>query len=204
MEAQLKQISTGKDMAIELSDNFSVDYNEHVVHRLVTAYQAKARSGSKQNKSRSDVSGGGKKPWRQKGTGNARAGTTRGPLWRSGGVTFAARPRDYSQKVNRKFYRAGLRTIFSQLLRESRLSFVDDLVLETPKTKALLAQLDALKLSNVYIISADLNLELYLASRNLHHVHVGTVSDIHIPRLLSHDHVLITKKALEHIEERIA
>ena len=203
MEAQLKQISTGKDVVIELSDNFSVDYNEHVVHRLVTAYQAKARCGSKQNKSRSDVSGGGKKPWRQKGTGNARAGTTRGPLWRSGGVTFAARPRDYSQKVNRKFYRAGLRTILSQLLRESRLSFVDDFVLETPKTKALLAQLDAMKLSNVYIISADLNLELYLASRNLHHVHVGTVSDIHIPRLLAHDHVLITQKALTHIEERL-
>jgi large subunit ribosomal protein L4 len=182
---------------------FAREYNEDLVHQVVTAYMAGARQGTRAQKTRSDVRGGGKKPWRQKGTGRARAGTIRSPIWRSGGVTFAARPQDHSQKVNRKMYRAALRSIMSELARQDRLVVVESLELEAPKTKLLVKQLGDYGLDNVLIVSAEVGENLYLAARNLHKVDVRDVDGIDPVSLIGHEKVVVTVDAVKKFEEML-
>jgi large subunit ribosomal protein L4 len=182
---------------------FAREYNEDLVHQVVTAYLAGARQGTRAQKTRSDVSGGGKKPWRQKGTGRARAGTIRSPIWRSGGVTFAARPQDHSQKVNRKMYRAAMRSIMSELARQGRLLVVESVDIEAPKTKLLVQQLGEYGLDNVLIVTAALEENLYLAARNLHKVDVRDVDGLHPVSLIPYDKVMITVDAVKKFEEML-
>ena len=182
---------------------FAKEYNEELVHQVVTAYMAGARQGTRAQKNRAAVSGGGKKPWRQKGTGRARAGTIRSPIWRSGGVTFAAQPQDHSHKVNRKMYRAALRTIMSELARQDRLVVVESLDLEQPKTKLLVEQLGAYGLDNVLIVSAEVGENLYLAARNLHKIDVRDVDGIDPVSLIAHDKVMVTVDAVKKFEEML-
>lgn len=183
---------------------FGREFNEDLVHQVVTAYFAGGRQGTKAQKSRADVSGGGRKPWRQKGTGRARAGTIRSPLWRSGGVTFAARPRDHAQKVNRKMYRAALCAILSELARQERLVLVDDFVLTQPKTKELCGKLGALGLNNVLIVTDEVTENLWLSARNLHQVDVSDVEGVDPVRLIGFDKVLMTVSAVKKLEEALA
>lgn len=183
---------------------FGREFNEDLVHQVVTAYFAGARQGTKAQKTRSEVSGGGRKPWRQKGTGRARAGTIRSPLWRSGGVTFAARPRDHAQKVNRKMYRAALCSILSELARQERLVLVDDFVVAQPKTKELCAKLGALGLTNVLIVTDQVTENLWLSARNLHQVDVSDVEGVDPVRLIGFDKVLMTVSAVKKLEGVLA
>ncbi|MGS2724264.1 50S ribosomal protein L4 [Porticoccus sp. GXU_MW_L64] len=182
---------------------FGNEYNQDLVHQAVTAYLAGARQGTRAQKNRSAVSGGGKKPWRQKGTGRARAGTIRSPIWRSGGVTFAAQPQDHSQKLNRKMYRGALRSILSELARQERLVVVESFDLDAPKTKGLVAKLGDLGLQEALIVSEEVNENLYLASRNLHKVDVRDVSAIDPVSLIKFDKVVVTVSALKKIEEML-
>jgi len=182
---------------------FAREYNEDLVHQVVVAYLAGARQGTRAQKTRSEVSGGGKKPWRQKGTGRARAGTTRSPIWRSGGVTFAAKPQDHTQKVNRKMYRAAMQSIMSELARQNRLMVVESLDLEAPKTKLLVQQLGAFGVDNVLIVSAEVNENLYLAARNLHKVDVRDVEGIDPLSLIGHEKVIVTVDAVKKLEEML-
>ena len=182
---------------------FAREYNEDLVHQVVTAYMAGARQGTRAQKNRAAVSGGGKKPWRQKGTGRARAGTTRSPIWRSGGVTFAAQPQDHSQKVNRKMYRAAMQSIMSELARQDRLLVVESLDLDAPKTKLLVKQLGEFGLDNVLIVSTEVGENLYLAARNLHKVDVRDVEGIDPLSLIGHDKVMVTVDAVKKIEEML-
>ncbi|WP_020406330.1 50S ribosomal protein L4 [Hahella ganghwensis] len=182
---------------------FARDFNEALVHQVVTAYMAGARQGSKAQKTRSEVSGGGKKPWRQKGTGRARAGTIRSPIWRSGGVTFAAKPRDYAQKVNKKMYRAAMQSILSELVRQERLVVVEDMSVEAPKTKAFNAKLKDMGLENALIIAEAVDQNLYLASRNIPHVNVCDAVAIDPVSLIAHEKVVVTVPALKKIEEML-
>ena len=182
---------------------FARDFNESLVHQLVTAYLAGARQGSKAQKSRSDVSGGGAKPWRQKGTGRARAGTSRSPIWRSGGVTFAARPRDYDQKLNKKMYRAAMQAIWSELVRQDRLVVVDSFDVEDHKTKAFTAKLAGLDLDKVLIVDSEISKNLYLASRNVPHVAVAEANGVDPVSLVSFEKVLVTVSALKKVEEML-
>jgi large subunit ribosomal protein L4 len=182
---------------------FAREYNEDLVHQVVTAYMAGARQGTRAQKTRSDVRGGGKKPWRQKGTGRARAGTIRSPIWRSGGVTFAARPQDHSQKVNRKMYRAALCSIMSELARQDRLVVVESLDLEAPKTKLLVKQLGEYGLEAALIVSVDVGENLYLAARNLHKVDVRDVDGIDPVSLIGHEKVVVTVDAVKKFEEML-
>lgn len=183
---------------------FGRDFNEPLVHQVVVAYMAAGRQGSKAQKTRSEVSGGGKKPWRQKGTGRARAGSIRSPIWRGGGVTFAAKPRDYEQKVNRKMYRGALQCIFSELVRQERLVVVDDFPVETPKTKVLAEKLKALDLTNVLIVTEEVGENLFLAARNLPHVDVRDAAGIDPVSLIAFEKVLVTVPALKKLEEALA
>jgi large subunit ribosomal protein L4 len=183
---------------------FAREYNEDLVHQVVTAYLAGARQGTRAQKTRSDVSGGGKKPWRQKGTGRARAGTIRSPIWRSGGVTFAARPQDHSQKVNRKMYRAAMRSIMSELARQDRLLVVESMEIEAPKTRLLVQQLGEYGLDSVLIVTAALGENLYLAARNLHKVDVRDVDGVDPVSLIAYDKVMITVDAVKKFEEMLA
>lgn len=195
---------TGSGKGISVSDaTFAKDFNEPLVHQVVTAYLAGARQGTRAQKTRSEVRGGGKKPWRQKGTGRARAGTIRSPLWRSGGVTFAARPQDHSQKVNRKMYRAAMRSIFSELVRQERLVVVDELVAETPKTKAFTGKLKELGLSNALIVSESVEQNLHLAARNIPYIDVRDVAGVDPVSLVAYDKVVVTVPALKKIEEML-
>ncbi len=199
--------ATGKESkkSVELSDDsFAQEFNEPLIHQVVTAYLAGARQGSRAHKNRSDVSGGGAKPWRQKGTGRARAGTIRSPLWRTGGVTFAATPQDHSQKVNKKMYRGAMRSIVSELLRQDRLIIIDKFSLELPKTKELVAKLAAMDLENVLIVPEAIDDNLYLASRNLHKVGLVSASSIDPVSLVGYDKVLMTVGAIKQIEEALA
>ena len=191
--------------SVELAETaFAREYNEALVHQVVVAYMAAGRQGSRAQKNRSAVSGGGKKPWRQKGTGRARAGTTRSPIWRSGGVTFAAQPQDHSTKVNRKMYRGALRCIVSELIRQQRLVAVESFVVEAPKTKALLTQLKELEISNGLIITEEVDENLFLAARNVKAVDVRDVEAIDPVSLISYDKVLITVPALKKLEGVLA
>ncbi len=193
------------DGSVEISEAaFGREFNEALVHQVVVAYMAGGRQGTKAQKSRSDVRGGGRKPWRQKGTGRARAGTIRSPIWRGGGATFAARPQDHSEKVNRKMYRGALQCILSELIRQDRLVACESFTVDAPKTKGLVAALDALSLSNVLIVSDDVDENLYLASRNLKDVDVRDVQGVDPVSLLSHEKVLITVGALKKLEEALA
>jgi len=180
---------------------FGSEYKEALVHQLVTAYLAGGRSGTKAQKNRARVSGGGAKPWNQKGSGRARAGTIRSPLWRSGGVTFAAKPRDYSQKVNKKMYRAGIRSIFSELARQERLLIVDDITVDAPKTKQLVAKLKELDVSKTLIVTETGDEKLYLSARNLHQVEVTDVAGLNPVNLVGFEKVVITVGAIRAIEE---
>ncbi|MDH4039499.1 MAG: 50S ribosomal protein L4 [Gammaproteobacteria bacterium] len=182
---------------------FAREYNEDLVHQVVTAYMAGARQGTRAQKTRSEVAGGGKKPWRQKGSGRARAGTIRSPIWRSGGVAFAAKPQDHSQKVNRKMYRAALRSIMSELARQDRLVVVESMDLAAPKTKLLVQQLGEYGLDSVLIVSAEVGENLYLAARNLHKVDVRDVDGIDPVSLIGHEKVMITVDAVKKFEEML-
>jgi len=196
---------TGGKGSVEVSDtNFGVDYNEALIHQVVTAHRAHARKGSKRQKNRSDARGGGAKPWRQKGTGRARAGTIRSPIWVGGGRAFAARPRDYSQKVNRKMYRAAMRAIVSELIRQDRLVVVDSIAVAQPKTRDLVGQLQELSLNHVLIMVDEYDQNLCLAARNLPWVDVLDLREINPVSLIRYEKVLATKAAVEKLEERLS
>ncbi|WP_148861597.1 50S ribosomal protein L4 [Marinobacter fonticola] len=195
---------TGSGEGVSVSDaTFAKDFNESLVHQVVTAYMAGARQGTRAQKTRSEVSGGGKKPWRQKGTGRARAGTIRSPIWRTGGVTFAAKPQDHSQKVNRKMYRAAMRSILSELVRQERLVVVDDVTVDSPKTKAFSAKLKDLGVSNALILADSVEQNLHLASRNIPHVDVRDVAGLDPVSLVAFENVVVTVPALKKIEEML-
>jgi len=179
-------------------------FNETLIHQLVTKYLAGARAGTKAQKTRSEVSGGGIKPFRQKGTGRARAGTTRGPIWRSGGVTFAAKPKSFEQKINKKMYKVGIRSIFSELLRQERLVVSNDIIPATAKTKDLNQKLKSIDGKRILIIADDVNENLILAARNIPYVEVATAETVNPVSLVSADKVIVTSGALKQIEERLA
>lgn len=183
---------------------FGQDFNETLVHQLVTKYLSAARAGTKAQKNRAAVSGGGAKPFRQKGTGRARAGTTRGPIWRHGGVAFAAQPRSYDQKLNKKMYKVGIRSIFSELLRQNRIAIFDDIFPASPKTKELLEKIKGIVDGRLLIVTEELNENLILAARNLPYVAVLTPSSVDPVSLVSADKVIATTTALKQIEERLA
>jgi large subunit ribosomal protein L4 len=188
--------------AVELDDDvFAKEYNETLVHQAVVAYMAAGRAGTKAQKSRSDVSGGGAKPWRQKGTGRARAGTSRGPIWRKGGVTFAARPRDFSKKLNKKMYRSAMCSILSELIRSDSLVIVDSFSVGEPKTKAMVAELDKLGVSNVLLISDEEDKNLALSARNIPNCETLTVSKLNPVSLVNHDKVVISSAAVKKVQE---
>lgn len=195
----------GANGSVEVSDlAFGKEFNEALVHQVVNAYLAGARQGTKAQKTRSEVSGGGAKPFRQKGTGRARAGTIRSPIWRSGGVTFAAKPRSHSQKVNKKMYRAAMRCIFSELVRQDRLVVVDQFSMDTPKTKQFIAKMKEFDLANALIVTEDVEANLYLAARNVPHVDVRDVAGIDPVSLVGFEKVVVTVPALKKIEEALA
>jgi len=196
------QLNVSGGQAIEVSDvTFAAQFNETLVHQAVVAYMAGGRQGTRKQKTRAEVSGGGKKPWRQKSTGRARAGSTRGPIWRGGGATFAARSQNFEQKLNRKMYRAALRSILAELVRNERLVVVPEFVVEAPKTKALLGKLGELNLNDVLIISESIDENLYLAARNLPHVDVRDVLGADPVSLIAFEKVLVTVPALKKFEE---
>ena len=183
---------------------FGQDFNEALVHQVVVAYMAAGRAGTHAQKNRSAVRGGGAKPWRQKGTGRARAGTIRSPLWRGGGKTFAATTRDYSQKVNKKAYRVAIRAILSELVRQDRLVVVESFSVEAPKTKELISRLKEMDIDRVLIVHDDPDENLFLAARNLPHVDVEDTSIVDPVSLIGFDKVLITVAALRQFEEKLA
>ena len=200
MKLQLKNAAS----EIQLSDvAFGRAYNEALVHQVVTAYMAGGRAGTKRQKSRAEVRGGGKKPWSQKGTGQARAGSSRSPLWVGGGRTFAARPRDFSQKVNRKMYRAAMQSMVSELIRQDRLLVVENLEVSAPRTKLLTAKLAELGASRALILVEAYEEKLFLAARNIPHVEVMPAASLDPLSLIKHDKVIATVGALRLLEQRL-
>ena len=205
MELSVVKPGKKKPGTVEVSEaTFARDYNESLIHQVVTAYLAGGRQGTRAQKNRSAVAGGGKKPWRQKGTGRARAGTIRSPIWRSGGVTFAATPQDHSQKVNKKMYRSAMRSILSELARSERLVVVESMSLDQPKTKLLVEALKGYGLDNVLIVASEVDQNLYLASRNLHKVDVRDVEGVDPVSLIAHEKVVVTVDAVKKFEEALA
>ena len=199
------ELKTNTGAAVAVSEAaFGREFNESLVHQIVTAYMAGGRQGSKAQKTRSEVSGGGIKPWRQKGTGRARSGTSSSPIWRSGGVTFAAKPRNFEQKVNKKMYRAAMQSILSELVRQERLVVADSFAVESHKTKEFVAKLKDMELSNVLIVADDIDEKLYLAARNVPHVGVTEASAIDPVSLIAFEKVLVTVDALKKLEETYA
>jgi large subunit ribosomal protein L4 len=199
--------ATGKasKKTVAVSDaNFGGDFNEALVHQAVVAYLAGERAGTRAQKNRSAVRGGGKKPWRQKGTGRARAGTIRSPLWRSGGVTFAAQPQDHSQKLNKKMYRAAMRSILSELVRQERLLLIDNFEMDAPKTKDLADKLKALGVDKGLLVTTDLSEALYLSARNLPNIGICDVQAIDPVSLVRFDKVVMTVSAVQKLEEALA
>ena len=191
--------------SVEVAETaFGVAFNEALVHQVVNAYLAGARAGTRAQKNRSAVRGGGIKPWRQKGTGRARAGTIRSPIWVGGGRAFAAKPRDHGQKVNKKMYRSALRSVFSELVRQERLVVVEQLSLEAPKTRLLAEQLGRMGLRDVLILNEAFDENLFLAARNLPHVGVCDVASVDPLVLLRFDKLLLTLPALKLIEQRLS
>jgi large subunit ribosomal protein L4 len=198
---KLKLVS-GSDLEVSEA-TFGQKFNETLVHQVVTAYRAAGRAGTKAQKSRAEVRGGGKKPWAQKGTGQARAGSSRSPIWVGGGKTFAAKPRDFSQKVNRKMYRGAIRSMLSELARTDRLVVTDSIPLEAAKTRLLANQLKSWSLEKVLIVVEATDEKLYLASRNLPYVEVLEATALNPLSLASYDKVLLTVAAVKRIEERL-
>ena len=197
------QLHNSKE-TITVSDAvFDLEYKESLIHQLVTAFMATGRAGTVAQKNRSAVRGGGAKPWNQKGTGRARAGTSRSPLWRSGGVTFAAQPRDYTQKLNKKMYRAGMRSMLSELNRQQRLLIVEDITVDAPKTRQMAAKLADLGVSKTLIITETGDESLYLSARNLPHVEISDVAGMNPVNLLRYDHVVVTVGAIRAIEDAL-
>jgi large subunit ribosomal protein L4 len=193
------------EKTVSVSDlAFDASFNEPLVHQLVVSYMSAARSGTKAQKNRAAVSGGGAKPWRQKGTGRARAGTIRGPLWRSGGVTFAASPRDYAQKLNKKMYRVGMRSLVSELVRQQRMILIEDLGVSEAKTKVMIARLKELGVSNALILTDGLDSTVYLAARNIPHIQVMDIAVVDPLSLVRQEHVVIDQAALKKLEERLS
>ena len=204
MKLKVLNISTNKSSSAEVADSvFARDFNQSLVHQVTTAYMAGGRQGSKAQKSRSTANGGGKKPWKQKGTGRARAGTSRSPIWRSGGVTFAAQPRSYAQKVNKKMYKGAISVIFSELVRSKRLKVVNDFGVNDAKTKNITALLKTLKLKDALLMTDELNENLYLSSRNLYHVGVCDTQSIDPVSLIGYENVVVTEAALKKIEAQL-
>jgi large subunit ribosomal protein L4 len=199
---KLKMVSGAAELQVSEA-TFGLKFNESLVHQVITAYRAAGRAGTKAQKSRAEVSGGGKKPWAQKGTGQARAGSNRSPIWVGGGKTFAAKPRDFEQKVNRKMYRGALRSMLSELARTERLVVTESLALEAPKTKLLAGQLKAWSLESVLIVVEASDEQLFLAARNLPHVEVIEVSALNPLSLARHAKVLMTVGAVKMLEERL-
>jgi large subunit ribosomal protein L4 len=185
-------------------DAFAASFNETLVHQLVVSYMASGRAGSKAQKTRSQVRGGGAKPWRQKGTGRARAGTIRSPIWRSGGVTFAATPRDYSKKLNKKMYRVGMRSLVSELVRQDRLILIDKLGVTEPKTGQMQARLEELGVNDALLLTDGLDSAVYLAARNIPNIQVMDISIVDPVSLLQQEKVVIDEAALKKLEERLA
>ncbi|OGT87717.1 MAG: 50S ribosomal protein L4 [Gammaproteobacteria bacterium RIFCSPLOWO2_12_FULL_52_10] len=201
MDITLHKTGKKKSEKISVSDAvFAAAYNEPLIHQVLTAYMAGSRAGTKAQKTRADVRGGGRKPWKQKGLGRARAGTIRSPLWRGGGVTFAARPRTFTKKVNRKMYQGAMRSIFSELVRQERLQCIDIFKLEEPKTKAAIEFLSGLGLRDVLIITDEVTENLYLSTRNLPSVEVIDTNEINPYSLIGFENVLMTKAAIQRVE----
>jgi large subunit ribosomal protein L4 len=197
------QLHNSKE-TITVSDAvFGLEYKESLIHQLVTAYMAAGRSGTVAQKNRSAVRGGGAKPWNQKGTGRARAGTSRSPLWRSGGATFAAQPRDYTQKLNKKMYRAGIRSMLSELNRQQRLLIVEDVTVDAPKTKQMTAKLADLGVVKTLIVTETGDEKLYLSARNIPNVEITDVAGMNPVNLVRYDHVVVTVGAIRAIEESL-
>ncbi len=199
---KLKVANGGPELTVS-DENFGREYNEALVFQILNAYRAAGRAGTKAQKSRAEVRGGGRKPHSQKGTGQARAGSIRSPIWVGGGRAFAARPRDYSQKVNRKMYRGALRAMLSELVRQDRLVVVPAFSVEAPKTKILAGQLKTLSLDDVLVVVEALDEKLFLAARNLPNVEVVTVAGVNPVSLARHDKVLTTVGAVKLLEERL-
>ena len=201
MELVLKDAKGG----LEVSEaTFGRDFNEALVHQVVVAFGAGARQGTKAQKTRSEVRGGGKKPWRQKGTGRARAGTIRSPIWVGGGRAFAAKPQDHSQKVNKKMYRGAIKSILSELVRQDRLVVVEKFGVDAPKTKALKAKLAELDLNDVLIVTPEVDENLFLSARNLYKVDVRDVQGVDPVSLIAFEKVLMTADAVKQLEEALA
>jgi len=199
---KLKMQGTGSVDVAETT--FGADFNEALVHQVVTAYLAGGRAGTKAQKNRAAARGGGAKPWRQKGTGRARAGTIRSPIWVGGGRAFAAQPRNHAQKVNKKMYRAALRSVLSELIRQDRLVIVKELDLEAPKTRLLATRLKELDLDSVLILNEAFDEKVYLAARNLPNVGICDAASIDPVVLMRFEKVLVTLPALKLIEERLS
>jgi large subunit ribosomal protein L4 len=205
MGLQIPALNGSNSSNIEVQEAiFGQSYNETLIHQLVTRYLSGARAGTKAQKTRSDVSGGGIKPWKQKGTGRARAGTTRSPIWRTGGVVFAARPRNYEQKLNKKMFRVGIRSILSELLRQDRLVVSDAIVPVTPKTKEFCAKLKEVDAKRILIIVDKIEANLALASRNIPNVEVIEAENLSPVLLVAADKIIATSAAIKKLEERLA
>ena len=199
---KLKMIGGGAELKVSDS-TFGRDFNEALIHQVITAYRNTARAGTKAQKTRAEVRGGGRKPYAQKGTGQARAGSSRSPIWIGGGRTFAAKPRDFSQKVNRKMYRGALRSMLSELARQNRLLVTERIALEAPKTKLLASQLKSMSLGDVLIVVEAIDEKLFLAARNLPNVEVLEVASLNPLSLAAHERVLMTAAAVKLVEERL-
>lgn len=198
-------LKTNTGTAVELSEVvFGREFNEALVHQVVTAYLAGGRQGSRAQKTKAEVSGGGKKPWRQKGTGRARAGSIRSPIWRSGGVTFAAKPQDWSQKVNKKMYRGAMQCILAELVRQDRLILVDEIKLSAPKTKDLVAKLKELNAPKALIVTEQVDENLYLSARNIPHVNVLGSKEVDPVSLIAYDKVIMSVDAAKQFNEKLA
>ncbi|ESS72181.1 50S ribosomal protein L4 [Methyloglobulus morosus KoM1] len=205
MALQIPALSGSNSSNIDVQETvFGQSYNETLIHQLVTRYLAGARAGTKAQKTRSDVSGGGAKPWKQKGTGRARSGSTRSPIWRTGGVVFAARPRDYSQKLNKKMFRVGIRSILSELLRQNRLVVSDSIIPATPKTKEFNAKLKDVDARRVLIIVDKIEENLALASRNIPNVEIVEAVNLSPVLLVAADKIIATSAAIKSLEEHLA
>lgn len=197
------ELETHNGSSVKVSDAlFARDFNESLVHQAVTAYLAGGRAGTKAQKTRSEVRGGGIKPWRQKGSGRARAGSIRSPIWRGGGRAFAAKPRSYAQKLNKKMYRAAMQSILSELNRQERLVIVDGFEVDAPKTKSFLAVLDGVvSARNALIVVPEFNESLWLSSRNVPYVEITDVAGLNPVNLVGHEYVIVDKASLKRIEE---
>ena len=201
MELTLHKAGAGKTGKVTVADAvFGQKYNEALIHQVLVAYMAAGRAGTKAQKTRAEVRGGGKKPWKQKGTGRARVGTIRSPLWRGGGVTFAARPRDFSQKINRKMYRGALRSILSELVRQERLCCIEQFELDTPRTAKAKEFLNSLGMQKALIITDEVTANAHLATRNLHGVSVIDTSELNPQSLVGHENVVMTRAAINKVE----